>query len=406
MKKLILVLLVACTIQISTQQNQQLSSRPCNINRDLSLEYGRATYQILVESFRSAAIRGNFHFVYAPNSIWIMVAAIAEGADFLTQQKLFKYLNLPYDPCIRQAYYQLAITRAFSSNDVYIDNLRLWLFDYGVTLSRSWYDVAVKNSLLEVSRAPIRSNPVAAANKIRRIMSSPLPRINLRGNSALLETLDYDGFWTTGFEDAVIKRAPFYNLKGKQIGAVDMMWMQRTIRMGYNEDLQVKILELPVGLNGRYRLLFGMAVGTANLDTIRTTVTGDIVTKCIESLRLSLVPIFLAIPLLEIENLNDMKAVMGDLGYNQLFTDPGVTRYISNPPALPSSYLQRTSIVFNTTGLKYTPSEPEPAEGAYTGLDPILGREYIADRPFVFSLYDAKTWACLWCAAYSKPTYT
>ncbi|KAJ8708290.1 hypothetical protein PYW07_010415 [Mythimna separata] len=406
MKKLILVLLVASTIQISTQQNQQLSSRPCNINRDLSLEYGRASYQIFVETFRSVIIRGNFHFVYAPNSIWIMVAAIAEGTDFLTQQKLFKHLNLPYDPCIRQAYYQLATTRAFSSNDVYVDNLRLWLFDYGVTLSRSWYDVAVKNSLLEISRAPIRSNPVAAANKIRRIMSSPLPRINLRGNSALLETLDYDGLWTTAFENALIERAPFYNLKGKQIGAVDMMWMQRRIRIGYNEELKTKILELPVGSNGRYRILIGMPIENANLDTIRTTVTADIVAKCIESLTLSLIPIFVAIPLLEIDSLNDMKAVLGDAGYNELFTDPDVSRYISNPPALPSSYLQRASVVLNTTGLKYTPSEPEPAEGAYTGLDPIVGRKFIADRPFAFSLHDAKTWSCLWCGAYSRPTYT
>ncbi|KAJ8707757.1 hypothetical protein PYW07_011434 [Mythimna separata] len=412
MKKIILALLLTwCGVQISTQQYRQFSpsiydSRLCYINQDLTAAFRSSTYQFILPLYKSVGARSNLNFVLSPNSVWIIVAAIAEGADPVTQQKLFQLLSVPKDPCVRQVYYQLATTRALPSNDVNIKNTRVWLFDDGTTINPTWHDLVVSNSLLEVVRAPIRHNPIATANEIKRIMSASLPRLNLSGNSVILDTMDYNGLWSTAFADAVIERAPFYNLQRETIGAVDIMRVQRRARMTYSEKLQAKIIELPVGADGRYRILFGTIIGNIDLASVVGKVTGDLVLEIIGSLQPSLVPIDVAIPRMVISSEIDMRVVLEDLAVKELWTDPAVTRYISNPPALPSSFVQRTTLVLNNTGLEYAYPEPQSAYSTRTGLDPILGREFIADRPFLFGLFDAETWACLMSAIYTKPTYT
>ncbi|KAJ8706360.1 hypothetical protein PYW08_010986 [Mythimna loreyi] len=390
MQCLLVLLLMCCGIQISTQQFQVSPSiytpRSCYINQDLITEYRSSNYHFILPLYKSLAVRSNLNFVFSPTSIWIILAAIAEGADPLTQQKLFQLLRLPNDQCLRQGFYQLATTRAYPSNDVNIKSTRILLLDDGVTVNPTWYDLVTRNSLLEVVKAPIRYNPIATANEIKRIMSSHLPRLNLSGNSVLLDTMDYNGLWSTAFADAVIERAPFYNLQGETIGAVDLMRVQRRARMTYDDRLKAKIIELPVGSDQRYRMLFAIIIGNNDLPSLVGAVNGDLVFEIIGNLRPSLVPIDVAIPRMVVSSEIDLRVILEDFAVKELWTDPAVTRYISNPPALPSSFMQRATLVLNNTGLEYPHPEPGSAYSTRTGLDPILGRDFIADRPFLFAV--------------------
>nr|XP_021192794.2 leukocyte elastase inhibitor [Helicoverpa armigera] len=405
------LLLVCCCVPILTHHDQRLISslvydpRICIVNEDLIYNYRSSIYNFSISLFRPVAFRSNLNFVFSPLSIWIMLAAIAEGAEPLTQQKLFQLLNLPNDPCIRQLYYQLATTRAFPTNDVNIKSTRVLLINDGTVLSPSWHGLVVKNSLLEVITAPMRYNPVATANEIKRIMSARLPRLDLSGNSVLLDTMDYNGLWTTAFGDAVVERAPFYDLVGKQIGTVDIMKVKRRARMGYVKKLNAKVLELPVGADERYRMLFSVVIGGADLKPIVTGVTKELIFELFAGLRHSYVQIDVAIPRTVITSEVDVRTVLEDLGVHELWTDPSVTRYISNPPAHPSSFVQRSTAVLNNTGLYFEPAEYNHPSGLRTGLEPILGTDFIADRPFLFGLVDSETKSILLAAAFSRPTY-
>uniref|UniRef100_A0A2A4J224 Serpin domain-containing protein n=1 Tax=Heliothis virescens TaxID=7102 RepID=A0A2A4J224_HELVI len=412
MRKLSLaLLLVCCCVPILTQHDQRLISslvydpRTCIVNEDLIYNYRSAIYSFSISLFRPVAFRSNLNFVFSPLSIWIMLAAMAEGAEPLTQQKLFQLLNLPNDPCIRQLYYQLATTRAFPTNDVNIKSTRVLLINDGTILSPSWYDVVVKNSLLEVITAPMRYNPTATANEIKRIMSARLPRLDLSGNSVLLDTMDYNGLWTTAFADAVVEQAPFYDIEGKQTGTVDIMRVKRRARMGYVKKLNAKVIELPFGADERYRMLFSVVIGKADLRPIVSGVTKELVFEVFAALRHSYVQIDVAIPRMVITSEVDVRTVLEDLGVQELWSDPSVTRYISNPPAHPSSFVQRSTVVINNTGLYSEPQEPQPPPGVRTGLEPILGTDFVADRPFLFGLIDAETNSILLAAAFSRPTY-
>ena len=334
MKKIILTLLVAyCGVQISTYEFQgyppagiPYNAQLCHVHKDVTFEYLTAQYNIALQLAKAIAVRSNFNFLFSPISIWIMVAAIAEGADPATQQKLFRLLHLPSDPCVRQAYYQLATSRAHPSNDVNIKNTRVLLIDDGTTLNPTWYDFVSRNYLLEVVRAPLRFNPTATANEIRRIMSAHLPRLDLQGNSVLMNTMDYNGLWTTAFEDAVIERAPFYDLQGKAIGAVDIMRVQRRVRMGYIKSLKLKILELPFGADERYRMMFAVVIGDSDFAPVITSINNEQVFEIIANLKPSSVPIKVAIPRTVIHSEIDVRAILEDLGVHDLWTNPSVTR--------------------------------------------------------------------------------
>lgn len=316
------LLIISSGVLITTQQIQG----PCYINRDVGDEYRSSLYDFSIDLIKSVIVKSDFNYVCSLVSIWITLAAIAEGTDPISQQKLFQFLKLPNDPCVRQEYYKLATTRAFPFNDVHIKNRRVLVLDESVTLNPTWYSFITKNSLLDVVTAPIHLNPVATANEIQRIMSTSLPRLNLNGNSVLLDTLDYNGLWTTTFLNATIERAPFYSQTGQVIGAVDLMKVKKQARMGYHRTLHSKILELPVGLSGRYHMLFLVRLEYNDLRPLVQAFESSVLVEAFDCLRDSNVPIDVAIPRIVITTEIDVRVILEELGVIELWNDPLVTR--------------------------------------------------------------------------------
>lgn len=322
--KILALLIISSGVLITSQQNQG----PCYVSRDVGDEYRSSLYEYSIDLIKSVIVKSDFNYVCSLVSIYISLAAIAEGTDPVSQQKLFQFLKLPNDPCIRQEYYKLATTRAFPFNDVHIKNRRVLVLDESVTLNPTWYSFITKNSLLDVVTAPIHSNPVATAKEIQRIMSTSLPRLNLNGNSVLLDTLDYNGLWTTTFLNATIERAPFYSLTGQEIGAVDLMKIKKRARMGYLRSLHSKILELPIGLSGRYHMLFLVRLGNNDLRPLVEDFGSSVLFEAFESLRHSNVLIDVAIPRIVITTEIDVRVILEELGVTEVWNDPSVTRYI------------------------------------------------------------------------------
>lgn len=291
-------------------------------------QYRAALDNFTIEIFKHAAPRGQYHYVVSPHNMWITIAGIAEGADPFNQKQLFQLLNLPNDPCHRQKYYQLARTRFSSTADVNVDSTRALVIDEGVTPNPKWHNYVTKHSLLEVVSAPIKHNAAAAANRIRQVASASFRKLNLQGNSVLLDTIDYNGLWTTAFADAVVKRAPFYSPSGRNIGAVDLMRTKRRGRIGYVSTLQAKLLELPVGANGQYRIIISLAGGDTDLRPVVANLNASIITEVLAALKDTNTMIDVALPQFTLSSELDVKAILEDLGVKSLWTDPEATRYL------------------------------------------------------------------------------
>lgn len=289
--------------------------------------YRDAMHNFTIETYKRVAPRGLYQFVMSPHSMWMTIAAIAEGADYYTQHHLFELLLLPSNPCVRHKYYQLAASRFSYTSDVAIVSNRALVIDEGVTPNPIWHNFVARNSLLDVMTAPIKYNPAVAANTIRQAVYANFPRLDLRGNSVLIDTMDYNGLWNTAFADAVLKRAPFYNLAGQNIGAVDLMRVKRRGKIGYVSSIEAKILELPIGVNNQYSMVIALVVGNTDLRPIVREMKSSIVTDVLLSLRETKVPIDIALPQFTINSELDAKTILEDLGITKLWTDPEVTRY-------------------------------------------------------------------------------
>ncbi|XP_075969943.1 serine protease inhibitor 77Ba-like [Anticarsia gemmatalis] len=377
----------------------------CNIHQDVTQDFRNALYDFSAKSFTSIGPEALHHFVFSPLSTWTILAAIAEGADPFTKQTMFQFLKLPNDLCLRLRYYELAATRFVPSDDVYLLNTRAIVIDEGVTINPIYNNFIFQNSLLDVMRAPIRLNPIRALEKMREIALSDLPKIDITGNSVFLDAMDYNGLWSTAFEDAVTEKAPFYDQAGNQIGAVDLMRVRRRVKMAYVPSINAKAIEIPIGYNGRYRMVFFLFLDNEDIDRAVSRVRNTLINEFLGAVRETYIPIEIAIPRVTITSEYDIRKILEDFRIKTLFTDPTVTKYISEPAAFPSSFVQRTTISIDKAGLVPAPYTYKPSVNASTGFDPKLGRDFIADRPFLFGLFDAETYTCLLSAVFSQPTY-
>lgn len=80
-------------------------------------------------------------------------------------------------------------------------------------------------------------------------------------------------------------------------------------------------------------------------------------------------------------------------------------RYISTPPALPSSYVQRATLTLNKHGVNPPLIQELRSPGYPKTPEESFWNEFIADRPFMFGLFDTETYTLLMANMYSQPTY-
>lgn len=301
-------------------------SEPCNLYEDVSENFRKDLYNITLVTYQALARRSDLNYVYSPLSIWLTLAGLAEGADYHTQQQLFNFLKLSPDACSRQKYYRQATSRIIQSDDISIINNRILLIDAGVKPNPTWYDLVLKNNLLEVLSAPLRSNPILTAIEVKQLTNIHNTGLDLSGNSIVLDTVDYNALWTTEFEHARIERAPFFSQTGQHTGYVDLMRMKKRARLAHVKSVNAKALELPVGKDERYKMVFVIFLETPNVHHKLNILDTSVAYEMFEMFKTSYVPIEVAIPRVLITSEVDVKSMLEEFGITSLWNDPVATR--------------------------------------------------------------------------------
>ncbi|XP_075985876.1 uncharacterized protein LOC142983001 [Anticarsia gemmatalis] len=397
----LLLFITSCACQ--TELEKAYKDR-CIDERYVVQAFREAFDDFTAKLYKAASPRGNYHLILSPHSTWLTIAAVAEGTDPRTQKELFKLLNLPDDLCSREKFYRLATTRVSSTKYVSAIHNRALVIDAGARINQNWYNLVRRNSLLQVIQAPIKRDPVTSTHIIQQVISSNVHGVNFQGNSVLCDYMNYNGLWTTAFNDAVVEKAPFYNPVGKQVGFVDLMKMRRRVKIGYVKGLNCKIIQLDIGVNGEYSMIFAVVVGkNPNVEPSILNLNNQTMTEVLASLQDSYLPIYVAIPRFVIHSEIDMKDILEDMGVESLWKNLIVTRHISTPPAQPSSYIQRATLTMNNVGVHPPPFEYPTYP--FGNEDEQYWNEFVADRPFLFGLFDSQTYTCLMATLYTQPTY-
>ncbi|KAJ8708622.1 hypothetical protein PYW08_010004 [Mythimna loreyi] len=377
--------------------------------QDVTEAYRKAVAAFYHKLYTNIAARHDNHFVFSPYTIWLSLSALAEGADPSVQSQIFASLNLPQVQCIRKKFYDIALNVERPGRDVSLRRRRTLLLDESLKVFPSWGRLAQSTGLLNFDFAPIKKNPKATSRKVSSFLSTR-SRISLKGNSALLDSLDYQGLWTTAFPDADIQSQPFFNELGQKIGTVDMMHIKMKVRLAHVPFMSAKVVELPVGVDGRYTML--IAVGTGN-DILKNAIQifmGSIM-EIFSLLQMSLFPLDVAIPRFAVSSAFDARPALEDSGIRWFWRDPAATRFVSNPPAIPGGLIQRVSIKVDNQGVSPPPQVGNDlisglvniASNTATGVAKAVGHEFVADRPFMFAFFDTETRTCLFAGAFSRP---
>ncbi|XP_075986118.1 iripin-3-like [Anticarsia gemmatalis] len=380
---------------------------PCS--KDVTDNYRKAQNDFYKALYAKVAARSDNHFVFSPFTIWLSLSALAEGADPSIQNELFTSLSLPREKCIRNNYYDIALHIEGPGRDVSLDRRRSLILDEGLMVNPTWAKFVKDSGLLDVAFAPIKANPDATSQRLKQFLATR-SNIVLRGNSVLLDSLDYHGLWTTAFADSSIYRAPFFNDMGQQIGTVDMMKIKKRVRLAHVPFMSTKVVELPVGADGRYTMLIAVSTGNNILKNAINMFLGSIF-EIFSALQLSVVPVEITIPRFAMSSEFDVKPALEDVGITQFWRDPAATSYVSHPPAMPGGLIQRVSVKLDSNGVEPTPSSGkgifsglvDMATNTATGIASAVGHNFIADRPFMFALFDTRTHTCLFAGAFSRP---
>ncbi|XP_075973386.1 serine protease inhibitor 77Ba-like [Anticarsia gemmatalis] len=377
----------------------------CNTVQDDIADYQLAVYDFAFQSYKHIGNKVSKHFAFSPLSVWITLAAMSEGADLAKKQNMFKFLNIPEDPCKRLKYYELATSRFVSNGDINITNTRALVLDEGVKINPVFHNIVFHNSLLNVLSAPIRKSPAIALAEIRRVISAKVPHVDISGNSLLMDSTEYNALWSVAFKDANVKKSPFYNENGHQIGSVDLMTTKMRVKVSYVRYLNTKFMELPVGFDSLYRIIIGITLGNDKIEKALNSFTITTLRDYLKGLRESDIPIGIAVPRISITTEHDVRKILESFGVKDLWKNATVTGHMSDPAALPSAYIQRATITLDTAGFSPAPRTQQLPKNAPTGLDPRVGHDFIVNRPFFLGLFDAKTYSCIMSAIYSEPTY-
>ncbi|CAB3226157.1 unnamed protein product [Arctia plantaginis] len=381
---------------------------PCS--RNVIEDYREAQSHFFKTLYAKVAARSDNHFVFSPITIWLSLSALAEGAEPIVQSQVLTSLSLPQEKCIRNKFYEIALRVEESGRDVSFERRRCLVIDEFLEVNPTWSKYVTNYGLLAVVAAPIKSSPEATSERLKKFLETRFD-INFKGNSILIDRLDYEGLWSTAFDDSNTYKAPFYNDLGVQIGTVDMMKAKKYVRVAHVPFMHTKVLELPVGFKGRYTMLIVVGTGNNILKNAFELFLGSIF-KVLSLLQMSLVPVEIEVPKFTMSSEFDVRIALEEMGIDGFWNDPAATGYVSKPAALPGNFIQHTSVKIDSGGVDpvspskggLLPGLVDLAANTASDVASAVGHNFVANRPFMYALLETKTQTCIFAGAFARPT--
>lgn len=322
------VLLLSLCVFIVRCQEFKLSGLFFGCSKDVTSDY-HYSLQDFSTRFLKEVAKYNSNFVISQYSIWLVLAAIAEGSSGDVQNKLFKALNLPLDWCFREKYYEIAtgLESPGLPEDVNLIRKRVLVLNDDVKLNNTWRDIVGAAGLVNLKIMNLKDTNTI--DHLKNIIKADLDKINITGNSIILDSLDYKGLWSTEFENTSIEHdADFFNDEGVKIGTIDLLKIKKRVKLAYLPILNAKLLELPVGNNGRYRMLFLLNNSKKSIRRMIQHFPSSLIVDSFPLLLESVVPLEIAIPRFVMTSELEMKKIIEDVGLGDIWNNSEASKLV------------------------------------------------------------------------------
>lgn len=297
-------------------------------SKDVTSDYHHSLQDFSTRFLKNVA-KDNDNFVISQYSIWLALAAIAEGSNGDIQSTLFKALNLPLDWCYREKYYDIAtgLESPGLPEDVYLIRKRFLVLNDDLKLNNTWRDIVGAAGLIITKIVNLKD--ANTIDDLKNLIAAKLDDMNITENSLILDSLDYKGLWSTEFENSSIEHsADFFNDEGVKVGTVDLLKITKRVKLAHLPILNAKLLELPVGNNGRYRMLFILNNRKKSIRRMIEHFPSSLIVDSFPLLMESVIPLEVAIPRFSMTSELDLKKVIEDVGLGGVWNNNEASKLV------------------------------------------------------------------------------
>ncbi|XP_063834284.1 serine protease inhibitor 77Ba-like [Ostrinia nubilalis] len=364
--------------------------------------------QLLENTYAYQDNFGNKNIAISPLSIWSIFSLLAEGSSGETFLELMKGLKLPRDLRTTQALHR-AVNNQLKSNkeDVTLIGQSAMFPDCSLEVLPEFCEAATSYNTDIYVVDP--SNTTKLAHDINLyvclatdglIANAVTPELLTDLRMVLVDALYFKASWTYQFDPSRTKESSFFNLQGKNIGSVNMMYQKAPHNIAYPEQIEAQVLEMTYGKNGQYSMMILLpfnGVPTNKVLKNLATKPMDWIAELRETGSGTDVDCF--IPRFKLSTRQDMITPLQYSGIVSIFDSKK-----SQLPGVADSPLYVTKTIQNVE-IEVTEEGTTAAASTVVGLENrILAQRFEANREFIFLIMERSSNVILFAGVYGEPS--
>lgn len=326
------------------------------------------------------------NLIHSPYSLSSVLAILTMGASGETRTQLIKALNLPAEQN------NLLLTNPLQQNPQLIIANALWA-QQGLQYKKDFLQQLKTNNTVDFQQLDFSNSAQAAATvnhwvsqktngKIENLIQSSM--LNASTRLVLTNAIYFKGNWKFQFDLKRTATKPFIAASGNKIN-VAMMQQQHSFL--YNENNELQMLQLPYA-DSDLAMVILLPKPAYSLEKLQHSLSYKMFGNLISGAHYEDVNVWL--PKFKIAStMNNLTEVLQKLGIVDAFSPRANFFNLAAEPIYLSSVIQKAMIEVDEKGTT--------AAAATAGVmmrasitEPKPPKEFHADHPFMFAIYDAK----------------
>lgn len=371
--------------------------------------FKRSIYDFTVKLAARLSLDTEGHFIASGLSPWTLLAAISLGATDETQAEIAYVLRMHPHKCFNDKYNDIARKLTTIGNGTILERSAAIIVDKNLEVLPDFYNDVVKAGVCNIELLPF-NDAVATAAYVNDLVSKATHEAideivtanDIEGSSLIMiDALFFKGAWKIQFPYSDTEITAFYNEKGKQVGDVNLMYVNGVFNVTAVKQLRAKVLEMPYGEENKYSMLIFLPFPDVTINNVIDNLS-LISLRTIFALfeRREPQTVAVQIPRFKLSSdINNLKELLMDMGLKKMFD-----RYEAQFNVLAlydniyvSNLIQKADIEVTEDGTVGS----EVSEATFQSR--MMPEQFVTNKPFVFMIVDRDSEIPLFTGAYSSP---
>lgn len=353
----------------------------------------------------------NDDFVISPFSVWALLLLLLEAASENTLNELNTVLRINQDrQALRQAFNVVQQFLLRKTSTIHVESLQAMYYDtferFGqdyITTLTSCYNAKVQNLSFNDTKTSVNFINNAINTETKGLIKDAISEADLKDATLLLtSSLYFKGQWQFPFNRSETRRETFYDMNGKPVGEVEMMFQMTPFNYTRMQDLQAHVLELPYGNENRLCMLAilpnkGISVNQV-AQSLQQLGVRPIFNKLEEdALNFGEQEVEVYVPRFETSTSISLRGTLEAMGIKSIFDPQTVNLGVLSKSLFVKDVIQSTKIIVNEEGTEAA------AVVAAILTNKISPPKFYFNRPFMYLIAEKRSSTLLFAGQLSTP---